>query len=87
MVKYIANRPAKNISSLDNHTIVPTDTTFGRVREWTLLESKPGVADAVEVTLALWTAGLTQRRRGWVVLRMTNVRRCPRVPGPDTIAL
>ncbi|GAB3436367.1 hypothetical protein GCM10027517_06380 [Phycicoccus ginsengisoli] len=30
IVKYIANRPAKNISSLASHTIVPTDTMFGR---------------------------------------------------------
>lgn len=28
-VKYIANRPAKNISSLASQTIVPTDTGFG----------------------------------------------------------
>ena len=39
-MKYIANRPAKNISSLDSHTIVPTLTMFGRVSECTLLESK-----------------------------------------------
>ncbi|KDE97033.1 hypothetical protein Y900_027430 [Mycolicibacterium aromaticivorans JS19b1 = JCM 16368] len=32
-VKYIANRPAKNISSLDSHTIVPTETMFGRLSE------------------------------------------------------
>jgi len=31
MVKYIANRPAKNISSLASHTIVPTATMLGRV--------------------------------------------------------
>jgi hypothetical protein len=30
-VKYIANRAAKNINSLDNQTIVPTATRFGRV--------------------------------------------------------
>src|SRR5919202_6041372 len=30
IVKYIANSPAKNISSLDSHTIVPTCTRFGR---------------------------------------------------------
>src|SRR5213592_4891407 len=32
-VKYIANSAAKNISSLESHTIVPTLTTFGRIRE------------------------------------------------------
>ncbi|GAA4728605.1 hypothetical protein GCM10023216_19970 [Isoptericola chiayiensis] len=30
-VKYMANRPAKNISSLASHTIVPTETVFGRL--------------------------------------------------------
>src|SRR3712207_2326378 len=29
IVKYIAKSPAKNISSLDSHTIVPTWTMFG----------------------------------------------------------
>jgi hypothetical protein len=33
IVKYIANSAAKNISSEDNQTIVPTDTIEGRVRE------------------------------------------------------
>src|SRR3954451_431713 len=32
-VKYIANSAAKNISSEDNQTIVPTDTIEGRVSE------------------------------------------------------
>ena len=31
IVKYIANRPAKNISSLASHTMVPTATMLGRV--------------------------------------------------------
>jgi hypothetical protein len=31
VVKYIANRAAKNINSLDSQTIVPTATKFGRV--------------------------------------------------------
>src|SRR6478735_7337987 len=30
-VKYIAKRPAKNMSSLASQTIVPTDTGFGRL--------------------------------------------------------
>ncbi|GAA4925609.1 hypothetical protein GCM10025790_23910 [Nesterenkonia rhizosphaerae] len=29
-MKNIANSPAKNISSLVSHTMVPTDTMFGR---------------------------------------------------------
>src|SRR6185437_2128058 len=31
IVKYIANRPAKNMSSLDNQIMVPTLTRFGRL--------------------------------------------------------
>src|SRR5882757_9274372 len=50
-VKYIANSPAKNISSLESQTMVPTLTMLGRVSEWTLLDSK--LAAAVEVTNAL----------------------------------
>ena len=49
IVKYMANRPAKNISSLESQTMVPTLTMFGRVSECTLLDSKRGAA-AVEVT-------------------------------------
>jgi hypothetical protein len=30
-VKYMAKRPAKNISSLDSHTTVPTETMLGRL--------------------------------------------------------
>ena len=30
----MANSPAKNISSLDSQTIVPTLTMFGRFSEW-----------------------------------------------------
>src|SRR3954470_10001402 len=33
IVKYIANSEAKNISSLESQTIVPTLTTLGRVSE------------------------------------------------------
>jgi hypothetical protein len=31
VVKYIAKSAAKNMSSLDSHTMVPTATKFGRV--------------------------------------------------------
>ena len=34
IVKYMANNAAKNISSLDSHTIVPTATALGRVILW-----------------------------------------------------
>src|SRR3954470_11950186 len=39
-VKYMANRPAKNISSLASQMIVPTLTMFGRVKECTRDVSK-----------------------------------------------
>jgi hypothetical protein len=82
-VKYIANRPAKNISSLESHTIVPTLTMLGRVSEWILLP-KLGAA-AVEVTQALCPARRRDSRRGWAVSRLLNGRRRALVPGPDTI--
>jgi hypothetical protein len=34
-VKYIANSPAKNMSSLESHTMVPTLTMFGLFSECT----------------------------------------------------
>jgi len=34
-VKYIANSPAKNINSLESHTMVPTLTMLGRFSECT----------------------------------------------------
>jgi len=42
--KYIANSAAKNMSSLESHTIVPTLTMLGRVREWIRLLSIAGAA-------------------------------------------
>src|SRR4051794_17054447 len=45
-VKYIANSAAKNISSLDSHTIVPTLTTLGRIREPCEGTLSSAVADA-----------------------------------------
>jgi hypothetical protein len=66
-VKYIANKPAKNISSLESHTMVPTLTMFGLVSECTLLDSKRGVV-AVEVTIALLPHAPAHFALGWVVL-------------------
>src|SRR3954451_13091432 len=34
IVKYMANNPAKNMSSLDSHTMVPTLTMLGRFSVW-----------------------------------------------------
>ncbi|GAA5184058.1 hypothetical protein GCM10023322_24690 [Rugosimonospora acidiphila] len=39
MEKYIANKAAKNMSSLESQTIVPTLTMLGLVREWIRLFS------------------------------------------------
>src|SRR3954447_20914762 len=74
IVKYIANRPAKNISSLESQTMVPTLTMFGRVSECTLLDSNVGAA-AVEVTDALCPARADHSRRGRGVFRFGIDRR------------
>src|SRR4051794_23601660 len=42
--KYIAKSAAKNISSLESHTIVPTLTMLGRVSEWIWLLAIAGAA-------------------------------------------
>src|SRR4029450_11966708 len=42
--KYIANNAAKNMSSLESHTMVPTLTMLGRVSEWIRLVSMAGAA-------------------------------------------
>src|SRR3954453_13349762 len=42
--KYIANSAAKNISSLESHTIVPTLTMLGLVSEWIWLLEMAGAA-------------------------------------------
>src|SRR3954462_3749079 len=53
-VKYMANSPAKNISSLESQTIVPTLTMFGRVRECTREVSKALLATGAVVTGSSW---------------------------------
>jgi hypothetical protein len=45
------------MSSLESHTMVPTLTMFGRVSEWTLLDSKrAAVADEVTTALLPYSA-------------------------------
>src|SRR3712207_2248832 len=57
-VKYMANRPAKNISSLESQMIVPTLTMFGLVRECTREVSKVLLATGAVVTrLIMASAG------------------------------
>src|SRR3954447_10286781 len=82
IVKYMANSPAKNMSSLDSHTMVPTLTMLGRVRECTLLDSKLGTV-AVEVTHALWPAPEPDPRSGWLVLRPRDPGRRQAADGPE----
>src|SRR5918995_6752369 len=49
-VKYIANRPAKNSSSLASHTIVPTETGFGRFTlTWTEVLEAAVAVDTVPI--------------------------------------
>ena len=67
-VKYMANRPAKNISSLESQTIVPTLTMFGRVRECTRDVSKVPLATGAVVTPPSWhrvPTGTTVGHRAW----------------------
>src|SRR3954470_13677710 len=61
--KYMAKSPAKNISSLPSHTIVPTETMLGRVAgpEPSCTE-RDGAADAV-ATSSLWGQGRPVRPR------------------------
>src|SRR3954467_10560376 len=53
-VKYMANRPAKNISARAGQTIVPTLTMFGRVRECAREVSKALLATGAVVTGSSW---------------------------------
>src|SRR4051812_44254987 len=70
-VKYMANRPAKNISSLASQMIVPTLTMFGRVRECTREVSKVLLATGAVVTGSSWhrdrvlTTWGGRARRSW----------------------
>src|SRR3954467_1797004 len=64
-VKYMANRPAKNISSLASQTIVPTLTMFGRVRECTREVSKALLATGAVVTGLIMASGRGRHDRGW----------------------
>ena len=59
--KYMAKRPAKNISSLPSHTMVPTDTMLGRVAgPEPRCTERDGAADAV-ATSSLWGQGRSLR--------------------------
>src|SRR3954463_14095730 len=64
-VKYIANSPAKNISSLASQMIVPTLTMFGRVRECTREVSKALLATGAVVTGVIMASAGRRNDRGW----------------------
>src|ERR671921_904505 len=68
-VKYMANRPAKNISSLESQMIVPTLTMFGRVSECTREVSKVLLATGAVVTRPSWHRALTDDDCGWQACR------------------
>ncbi|GLW32426.1 hypothetical protein Areg01_53640 [Actinoplanes regularis] len=59
MEKYMANNAAKNMSSLESQTMVPTLTMLGRVSEWIRLLSM-----AAAVTGSLFPRGTSKVRRG-----------------------
>src|SRR3954471_22503185 len=63
-VKYMANRPAKNISSLDSQMIVPTLTMFGLVRECTREVSKVLLATGAVVTRLIMASSGGHHDRG-----------------------
>src|SRR5437763_16206745 len=65
IVKYMANRPAKNISSLESQMIVPTLTMFGRVRECTRDVSKVLLATGAVVTRVIMASRGGRDDRGW----------------------
>src|SRR4051794_41691646 len=63
-VKYMANRPAKNISSLDSQMIVPTLTMLGLVRECTLDVSKVLLTTGAVVTRLIMASAGGHHDRG-----------------------
>src|SRR3954466_13054367 len=63
-VKYMANRPAKNISSLESQMIVPTLTMFGLVRECTREVSKVLLATGAVVTGVIMASARVCHDRG-----------------------
>ncbi len=81
MVKYIAKSAAKNISSEDNQTIVPTLTMFGRLTAPCGPEVSSAVAVATRAIMSLTGPGHTPGPpRG-----ASRVRTYPRVVGGTVI--
>lgn len=61
--KYMAKSPAKNMSSLDNHTMVPTLTRLGRFNECT----RCVIADPEVPTALVTLASMTRRSKSWAI--------------------
>ncbi|BDB61222.1 hypothetical protein RDE2_30160 [Rhodococcus sp. RDE2] len=61
--KYMAKSPAKNMSSLDNHTMVPTLTRLGRFNECT----RCVIADPEVPTALVTLASMTRRSTSWAI--------------------
>src|SRR4051794_6880732 len=82
-VKYMANRPAKNISSLASQMIVPTLTMFGRVKECTREVSKVLLATGAVVTRLIMASGGGRDDRGWdgPAAKCAALYPRPRLPG------
>nr|BFE88631.1 hypothetical protein GCM10020093_112320 [Planobispora longispora] len=82
MVKYIANSAAKNMSSEDSQTIVPTLTMSGLLDEWAVVVV--GIADAVatgSIIAAPWSGRRTTPVRGSTVSLIWTYRAIC-APGP-----
>src|SRR5204863_6085410 len=79
MAKYIANRAAKNISSLESQTIVPTLTMLGLVREWIRLFS---IAEAAVTRSLLPVNEIAMRRGGTFAAGLPGVGRAV-APGEE----
>ena len=78
--KYIANSAAKNMSSLESHTIVPTLTMLGRVSEWIRLLS---MAEAA-VTRSLLPRDQCRRAAGGLIRHVSwPGERSPHRRGPS----
>src|SRR5687768_1262743 len=89
-VKYMANRPAKNISSLESQMIVPTLTMFGLVRECTLDVSKVPLATGAVVTGVIMASAGGRHdcgcdgRGGKVISSLPSPPACRATAGPGT---
>src|SRR3954468_2388079 len=81
-VKYIANRPAKNMSSLASQTIVPTDTGFGRftltwVAVWGAAVAVDTIVSMADIPRA-WVLGPASRPAAYLTLPLPGVSACRR---------